>query len=245
MTLDIIKLSAIASTNTYVKEIIKQELVKPNTVVWTDNQTHGRGQHGNPWYAEPNSSLACSIYRDFSQHPDCWAFMPSMLVALSVKKVLDALEIPGVSIKWPNDIMSYNKKIGGILIENIWTHGKPTHRIIGVGLNVNNLELPELPQASSLRIITGKLFNIEQMVHDLATSIVAFYNAFKVVDQQQYYEQYLAVLFKKDTVSTFTSLDGKQFQAIIKGVTPNGLLELELEDESRQCFDLKTLKMHY
>ncbi len=245
MNLDIIKLNAIPSTNTYVKDLIKEGVVKTDTVVWTTHQTSGRGQRDNTWFSEPNNSLACSIYRGFSQHPDCWPFMPSILVALAIKKVLDSHLVPAVSIKWPNDIMSYNKKVGGILLENIWTRGTPTHRVIGIGINVNNTQLPDLPKANSLINTVGKPFNIEQLVHEIATKVIQLYANFRVADQHEYYAEFLNSLFRKNTVSTFSDSKNQQFMGIIRGVTPAGLLQVELKDNSLQEFDLKAVKLHY
>ena len=61
-----------------------------------------------------------------------------------------------MSIKWPNDILSENKKIGGILIENFFNKSKIKASVIGVGLNLNQEKFEKLPKATSLKIITGE-----------------------------------------------------------------------------------------
>lgn len=243
--MNIIKLSAIDSTNSYLKELLKEGVVASNTVVWTSNQTTGRGQRGNSWYSEPNNSLACSIYRSTLKQPECWEYTPAVLVSLGVKKVLENQQIPAVSIKWPNDIMSYNKKIGGILIENIWSKGKPLHQIIGIGLNINNTQFPDLPQAGSLKKITGKSYSIEVMMESIAQEVVGLFTGFKPAKQQQYHQEFKNNLFRLNQVATFSLPTGVIIPGIIRGVTPNGLLQVEMEDESLKEFDLKQIKLLY
>ena len=87
--------------------------------------------------------------------------------------------------------MSYNKKIGGILVENIWSDGRPTHRVIGIGINVNNIELPDLPMASALKIQTGKTYDIEELCLRISEQIYQDFDDFRVVDQQVWYQKYL------------------------------------------------------
>lgn len=171
--------------------------------------------------------------------------MPQMVVSLAIVKVLKSLEVPGLQIKWPNDILSYNKKIGGILIENIWTKGQPTHRVIGVGLNVNDVVDPDLPKATSLFRLTGKEFDLDQVLLELHQEIVAQFDAFRVADQQQYYNQYHAYLFKKDVVATFKDNLGTVFSAIVKGVSPEGDLQLEQQDENTVSYAVKEVAMLY
>jgi len=62
-------------------------------------------------------------------------FCLSMVASLAVYKTLVALEIPKLSVKWPNDILSENKKICGILIENVIKKNNLNQSVIGIGLN--------------------------------------------------------------------------------------------------------------
>ncbi|MDC7998527.1 biotin--[acetyl-CoA-carboxylase] ligase [Gilvibacter sediminis] len=241
----LIKLNATLSTNDYLKALVKTGVDCTGTVVIAHDQTQGRGQHGNHWYSKAGESLTFSLYRRFEQHPEVFPFMPQMVVALAIKKQLDALQIPAVSIKWPNDIMSYQKKIGGILIENIWSGGKPVHRVIGFGLNVNN-DLPEeLPRANSLKQITGKVYDLEELAMRIAGQIYTYFDDFRVVDQLQWYEQYLNALFKGGQAASFRIANGAPFTALVKGVTPEGDLELLLEDDSVHLYAVKAIEMIY
>ena len=215
------------------------------TIVIAHDQTQGRGQHGNHWYSKKGESLTFSLYRRFEQHPQVYSFMPQMVVALALKKQLDTLQIPAVSIKWPNDIMSYQKKIGGVLIENIWSGGSPLHRIIGIGLNVNNNLPDNLPRANSLKQIMGKSYDIEELGVRIAGQINTYFDDFRLAQQQQWYDQYLKALFKSGQAASFRIGDGTPFTALVQRVTPTGDLELRFSDDYVRQFAVKAIEMIY
>ena len=90
-------------------------------VVVTDNQTAGRGRHGRSWLTPPGSGLALSVAYTFARSPD---HLPALTLATGVGaiRVLEALEIAGVQLKWPNDLIVNDGKLGGILIQAWCTH---------------------------------------------------------------------------------------------------------------------------
>lgn len=141
----IIKLNAIDSTNTFIKEMISAKTVKHFTVVTTNHQTSGKGQMGTVWLSEPSKNLMFSVFVDVSKYKLEFPFYISMVVALALKQSLNTFLIPKLYIKWPNDILSQNKKICGILIENVMKQGAVNASIIGVGLNVNQTNFTALP----------------------------------------------------------------------------------------------------
>ena len=117
--MQIIKLDATASTNTYLKELAAVKNLQDFTVVTTKDQTLGRGQLHSKWESESGKNLAISILKNNFDLSVEQGFLISMTVSLAILDSLRQLGIPKLSIKWPNDILSGNFKIGGILIENI------------------------------------------------------------------------------------------------------------------------------
>ncbi|MDB2567139.1 biotin--[acetyl-CoA-carboxylase] ligase, partial [Flavobacteriaceae bacterium] len=115
--MNIIKLSAIDSTNDYLKinfsELIKKEIY----IAYTFNQTNGKGQRGNSWVSEPEKNLAFSIIFSPNNFNIKNQFIINVIFSLFIFNTLKSLQIPDIKIKWPNDIMSGNKKICGILNE--------------------------------------------------------------------------------------------------------------------------------
>lgn len=111
--------------------------------VVTDNQTHGRGRHGRTWQSPPGSGLCLSIAYTFAAHP---ANLPALTLAIGLGAIeaLADLGVPGVQLKWPNDLIANDGKLGGILTET-QPHGSGAITVVtGLGLNVElgeNLEL--------------------------------------------------------------------------------------------------------
>ena len=87
-------------------------------------QTQGRGQMGTVWSSESAKNLTFSVYKDISRYQIEYPFYISIVTALALLKTLEFFSIIKLSVKWPNDILSENKKICGILIENVIKHKK-------------------------------------------------------------------------------------------------------------------------
>ena len=115
--MNIIKLSAIDSTNDYLKINFSELIKKDIHIAYTFNQTNGKGQRGNSWVSEPEKNLAFSIIFSPNNFNIKNQFIINVIFSLFIFNTLKSLQIPDIKIKWPNDIMSGNKKICGILNE--------------------------------------------------------------------------------------------------------------------------------
>ena len=152
--MNIIKLDAIDSTNNYLKKIILNEGINDYTVVTAKFQTQGKGQLGTEWESEHSKNLICSVYKKNINIKVQDQFVISALVSLALIKTLRKVNLSNMHIKWPNDIMSDNKKICGILIENIVKQNYIKDTVIGIGLNVNQTIFYNLPNASSETLVS-------------------------------------------------------------------------------------------
>jgi BirA family biotin operon repressor/biotin-[acetyl-CoA-carboxylase] ligase len=229
----IIKLNATDSTNRFLRNLSLDSPVQDFTTIVTSQQTNGRGQMGTHWQSQPFKNLTFSVYKKLNLFPFESQFYISMSVALAIIKSLEQLNIPKLSVKWPNDILSANQKICGVLIENVIKQSVIESSIIGVGLNVNQLDFNGLPQAGSLKSVTGINYNLVEIQLDLLAKDI---NSIKLD-----YESYL---FRKEKPSTFKTAEGL-FSGIIKGVSNQGLLEVLVEDQILKTYDLKTIKLLY
>ncbi|WP_034261381.1 biotin--[acetyl-CoA-carboxylase] ligase [Altibacter lentus] len=239
----IIKLSAIDSTNSYLKELSKDHAVEDGLVVVATRQTHGRGQMGSQWLSQPSKSLTFSMFKRLDGLPAKESATLLFAVSLAIKVALERFEIPTLSIKWPNDIMSYDKKIGGILIENQVQGSNIAGSIIGVGLNVNNEALSELPQASSLHLITGKRYDLDTVLTAVAAEIQLQLQQVATSPSEKIQEAYETNMFRKGKVSVFEDAFSNRFNGIIVGVTAQGKLKISMEDDLVQEFGLKEIKL--
>ncbi|KAF2508614.1 biotin--[acetyl-CoA-carboxylase] ligase [Flavobacterium zhairuonense] len=244
----LIKLDAIDSTNDFLKALSSQDELENFTVVTAENQTKGKGQMGAKWQSESGKNLIMStLVKDFIFDNE-QVFNLSLIVSLSVIEVLKSLNIPELSIKWPNDIMSYNKKVGGILIENTIKSDGRIVSVVGLGLNVNQTNFDELPNASSLAVILGKALNKdilpEMIVEKIKEKINSWEN--KAAD---FWDNYYNTLFRKGVPMPFKDLhpnsSGQNFMGIIQGVSSIGKLQVLLEDDSISEFDIKEIQMLY
>lgn len=130
---------SLPSTNDFLKK-------QPSALqlCMAEQQTAGHGRLGKKWFSPKNVNLYFSLMWPFHQSPTQLNGL-SLVVALSLVKILSKLGLhPHLKIKWPNDIYWEHKKLAGILIE--LTHARDNHNtlIIGVGLNVNMHETPNI-----------------------------------------------------------------------------------------------------
>ncbi|MDC6361189.1 MULTISPECIES: biotin--[acetyl-CoA-carboxylase] ligase [Flavobacteriaceae] len=241
----IIKLDATDSTNQYLKDLLQTKNAVDSTVVVAKKQLRGRGQMGAVWESEDGKNLTFSVLKSFDLLHVEHQFNLNLMVSLAVCDVLNQFSLPDVRVKWPNDILSGSSKICGILIENILKGQLVQHSIIGIGLNVNQTSFDNLGNAASLKMISGRTFDLDELLQMILERIrIRFLNIQeKTVNQLlPEYEQYL---FRKDKPSTFKDAEGAMFMGFIRGVSDTGKLVLELEDRVFQEFDLKEISLLY
>lgn len=98
-------------------------------------QTSGRGRRGRKWISPFAANLYLSLGWQFDDMPPGFTAL-GMVAAIAAVRALHAVNITGVAIKWPNDLLVSGSKLGGILVE---IQGEPPGRVravIGIGINV-------------------------------------------------------------------------------------------------------------
>ena len=135
--------SSIASTNTYLMSLAPPAVERFRVAV-ADHQTSGRGRHYRRWISPPGAGLYLSLAYSFDRKPE---HLPSLTLAIGVgvMTALENLGVSGTSLKWPNDIVALDGKLGGILTELQSGSSKSTTVVVGLGLNLN---LPAAAEAS-------------------------------------------------------------------------------------------------
>jgi BirA family biotin operon repressor/biotin-[acetyl-CoA-carboxylase] ligase len=241
----IIKLNAIDSTNSYLKELSAKQGVANFTVVVAENQTKGRGQRGENWEVEAGKNLTFSVLIKEVLLNVEEVFSLNVIVAVSLFQTFVQLKIPNVAIKWANDILADKKKICGILIENQFKSTAEILSIVGIGINVNQENFINLPQATSLKNCTNQEYNKDEILLLFLNQFQNNLNLYIKEGASYFWNLYHENLFKKNTPMAFENADKVKFMGIIKQVMPNGLLQIELEEDTLQLFDIKELKMLY
>lgn len=241
----IIKLDAIDSTNDFLKDLIKNQTVENFTVVITNSQTNGRGQMGTKWNSESGKNLIISVLiKDLRLQVEA-VFVLNAMISVAIIEALSVFCIPNLSVKWPNDIMSDNKKIAGILIENSIKTDNSILSVVGIGLNVNQSHFENLPFASSLFLQTGNQFSIDEILTTIMDKIQYFCQFVTEEKYDELWQLYHHYLFKKSAPMAFEDNSGNRFMGIIELVNRQGNLQIKLEDDTIQLYSIKEIKMLY
>ena len=241
--MNIIKLDAIDSTNNYLKSLLNDKCIDDYTIVTAKFQKKGKGQMGGVWESEVSKNLMCSVYLSNSIIKLTDQFIINILVCLAIKKSLNKFNVPQLSVKWPNDIMSGKNKICGVLIENIIKMNSIQDIIIGIGLNVNQTEFKNLPNAISLKMINGKHYNIDEILFEIINDIKFYYKLLENGKQLQLYNQYKNSLYRINKPSMFRLANKELILGYIKGVNEYGMLIIQMEDDVEKTFGLKQISL--
>jgi len=240
--MQVIKLNATDSTNAHLKRMNTLETLPDFTVVQAIRQTAGRGQMGARWKAEDGKNLTFSLLKRFAALPAQRHFTLNATISLSIYTALQDLKITELSLKWPNDILSGNRKLCGILVENQLQGANISQSIIGIGLNVNQTTFLNLPGATSIKLITKRDFELDQVLYVLLNRLETDLMTLGSRDLNNVLVEYEKYLYLKDTPAGFKRKDGIQFKGTIRGVSPEGLLQIEHTDGSVESFANKEVQ---
>lgn len=235
----VIKLNAIDSTNSFLKEMAHSSSLENYTVLVTKEQTKGRGQMGSRWLSEADKNLLCSVFIRFESFPATNQVLVNYAVSIAIVNVLNTYKIPKVVIKWPNDILSSNKKICGILVENVIQKNEIKSSVIGIGLNVNQINFPVNFNATSILKETNTEVNLDEFLIQLITELKTQTSYITNASTNVLKKNYLKYLYKKNIPTMFKNSKGVLFMGKIIGVSSFGKLQIELENDSIEEFGIK------
>lgn len=226
---NLIFLKSVPSTNDYAKQLLSNSKPKNGSVILAENQTAGRGQHGNAWNTEKGKNITCSIILDTSAIEVKQQFILNKIIAIAVRNTIRDFVLDTsarVSIKWSNDILVNQKKIAGILIENTVQGNYLQNSIVGIGININQLYFDKNLNATSLYIENKSEILIESILIKLLENIESWY--LKIQLEQYINSEYLKHLFWLNESRTFLYKDNVIVAKII-GTNEFGQLLLEHE----------------
>jgi BirA family biotin operon repressor/biotin-[acetyl-CoA-carboxylase] ligase len=232
---NLIRLSAVDSTNDFLKLMLSNsEPVSEGTVIMADHQFAGRGQQQNRWHAQPGLNLTFSILLNPSFLAIENQFMLNMAVSVGICKALTTFVPEGISIKWPNDLYFLDQKLGGVLIENGIGGKVINYSIIGIGINVNQLDFQELGTvaATSIGKILQQPVNLLTVLSRICSCIEAEYLKLRAGAYEHLREKYHDSVFRIGVPAMYKDVDGI-FQAEIEGVEDSGVLVISRSGQRR------------
>ncbi len=164
------------STNT---ELLARSDAQAPLLLLAEEQTAGRGRRGRRWYASPGSALMFSLRWRFTGPPARLRGL-SLATGVGIANALRALGAHGVALKWPNDLLVGDAKLGGMLIETRSSAGQVT-AVIGVGLNcrrqpglATRLKRPVAALEELLRPLPARNTLVARLAAELACTLRTF-----------------------------------------------------------------------
>jgi BirA family biotin operon repressor/biotin-[acetyl-CoA-carboxylase] ligase len=219
----------VGSTNTVAADLA--EKAEDGTVIISDSQKKGRGRLGRSWSSPPGKN----IYMSITMKPQLDTQDATLLTIMSAVSCATALRnFTGlqVAIKWPNDLMVSEKKLGGILTEMKIEQGEILYAIIGIGINVN-IDINEFPEdlrkiATSLKHETGRPYSRTDIIARVLNETDTWYHVLQEYGSMPVLSEWkrLASILGKEVLITA----GKEtLTGVAESVDDRGMLLLRLQ----------------
>lgn len=229
------------STNSWAyQNCLQSDQAIEGNIFICNHQTKGRGQQAAVWESGIGKNLTFSLVlkpkKTLSKH----LFWLGAAIALGVRDYLEKeLVTQKALVKWPNDVLIDAKKVSGILIENNFRGSRLQFSVVGIGLNVNQVDgLPE--HAASLTRFTGKTYDLQEQLESLLTFVEGKYLDLEQNGWEKIREKYLEYLHMHGRKRNFETPEGRAFSGAIETVNDEGKIAI-LAQERLQWFGLKEI----
>lgn len=240
----LISLKRVSSTNDYLKQELSKSTPFPEgTVIMAEEQFMGRGQVGSRWEGEPGKNLTFSLLLRPDFLPAHQQFQLNIAISSAIHRVLSSFLGGATKVKWPNDILVGDRKLGGILIENSVQGTHIRESVVGIGINVNQTDYHYAPRACSIRQLLHREYIITDLLYDLCGSIEQSYRQLKAFDFLAQKQYYIAHLYGLGQNKTFRQQNNERIGSIT-GVDPQGRLIIRFGEDT-ETFAFKEIEMLY
>ncbi len=206
------------------------------------HQTAGRGQGNTTWVDEAGKNLTCSFLLQPVFLSPAQQFLLNKCVSLALCEALSEISI-GLSfeIKWPNDIYCKGRKLSGTLIENRIQGRSYEVSVVGIGINVNQVEFPaDIPNPTSLALLTGRQFNPDACLDILLKHLYHYYSLLKENQASHINKKYADKLIGYNDWRTYL-IEGEVVSLKIEGVDDYGKLITRNKDDQIVDYGMKEL----
>ncbi len=237
------RFESLDSTSNYVANELMSGNYHEGDVILAHFQTAGRGQRESVWQSEPGANLTMSFAIDISFLDNTDQFLLSESISLGIKSYLNSEKLSGVWIKWPNDILVSDHKIGGILIEVKRNLGKKW-AIVGLGLNINQLEFAPDLSATSLAIEIGQKVVTNRVTRTVIDEINYWLEQLKSGDYSRIRTEYHEALYGCRSWIEFRDSE-HQFTGKITHVEDDGHLWVRSKQGTTRHYQPKQVEIIY
>lgn len=228
----------IPSTNSYLLEQSHNNAAA-GMVCFAEHQTAGKGRRGRQWISPFGRNIYLSILWRFQQGPAAISGL-SLAVGVAVIRALKHHHINDIGLKWPNDIYSQGKKLGGILVEVTGETDGPCAAVIGLGLNLflSENEAEGINQAwtdLSKMADSSALVTRNQLAASLLNALLPVIAGFEGAGIGAYIDEWRDYDCLKDQAATLY-IGQQQFEGIVEGIDNKGMLLIKRTDGNVQAF---------
>ena len=234
-----LRFDELPSTNDYARELIAKSKPPEGTAIRADSQSAGRGQIGSTWHSTAGQNLTLSLVLYPQWLSANSAFLLSKAVALAICDTVKLLTGQGeqVQVKWPNDVYLDQSKVAGILIQNTLQKNLVQSAVVGIGLNVNQVDFPELlTKAGSLALSCKREFDLDAVMNELFVQVEKRYLQLKNNQSAMLSTEYLEALLGYKQDLKYREPGGPEFYGRVLDVKDDGQLVLQTESGVRQYF---------
>lgn len=240
-------LDTVDSTNRYARDEADELWQEAGcgarmAVVAARMQTAGRGQRGNVWLSQGGRNLLLSILlRPGERLLVKEQFCLSQTVAVALHRAMSCYGIETL-LKWPNDIYVGNRKLAGVLVELDFSGQYIEQAIIGIGLNVNQMQFPVMDRVPvSMKMLLGKEVAVDDVFAVLLDEFKHLYYELMNGNGMSIVSEYERLLLGYGERRLYKDSDG-EFYAVVEGVSPIGQLILKRDDGTLLRYSFKEVE---
>lgn len=230
------RFTTLDSTNHYAAELLGEDLPQEGTLIIAQEQTSGRGLEKNAWESELGKNLTFSLVKyPVFLRPELQFYL-NIVTCLAIFDLVNSyLPKKRVFIKWPNDIFVDHKKISGILINNQISGATLKSSIIGVGININQMQFySDAPNPVSLRQLTGMEHDLDLCLEQFVLGFEKYYNLLENSEFSVLLELYLKNMYLFGLQKEYV-VRGNLIYGSITGIDEYGQLQIETDDRVYLC----------
>ena len=231
-------LEEVASTNTQAAALV-QDGAPHGTVVVAESQTAGRGRLGRHWHSPSGKNLYCSVLlrtMPAREQQPLWLSWIPLTAALAVSRAVQVVANLKPSVKWPNDILIGNRKLGGVLCESSGVGTAHVTVIVGIGLNVN-IRQDEFPDelreiATSVAIESQRPCDRTALLAALLAELETRCESFLAGNHGDILEEYM---LRCSTIGRRVRIElahGEQMEGTAGSIRPDGALRIIRDDHT-------------
>lgn len=232
---------SLESTNDYIKSRKNED---EGLVIVAKSQTNGRGQGNNKWVSEEGG-----LYFSILLKPEKILPALSIMTGWVVLKTLETFGIKDLKLKWSNDILHFDSKISGVLIESKLLSDKPEYIIIGCGINVNQSVFQNVNEytPTSMYLINNEKIDLKTVLNKFLDIFKEYY--FDSCNNGDFFQntleskEFKSKIYKKDEVINIQLYNGDIIQAVLKGIDKTGgLIISDKENNTKILYSGRIIK---